>query len=143
MPEPGNMDLKETTIGQLRYPLNDRENRYPMPAGGLFSTADDMIRFGQMLLNGGTFEGRRILSEESVRQMTSRQTAAGIPDSYGLGLSVGGDWFGHGGAFATNLTVNRKNGLVLVYMVQHAGFPKDGGEAIGAFHRAAAGLLKP
>ena len=29
---------------------------------GLFSTADDLARFCQMLLNGGTFDGKRILS---------------------------------------------------------------------------------
>src|SRR5262249_1112701 len=43
--------LEETTITQLQYPLADR-NRKPMPAGGLFSTASDVGRFCQMILNG-------------------------------------------------------------------------------------------
>jgi CubicO group peptidase (beta-lactamase class C family) len=65
--------LDETTVTQLRYPLNDRK-RQPMPAGGLFSTAHDLARFCQMVLGGGVFNGKRYLSAESVRQMTSVQT---------------------------------------------------------------------
>ena len=45
-----------------------------MPAGGLFSTAADVGRFCQMVLNGGTFDGKRYLSEAAVKQMTSKQT---------------------------------------------------------------------
>src|ERR1700730_12075761 len=48
--------LEETTVAQLKYPLNDRK-RQPMPAGGLFSTAADVGRFCQMILNGGTYKG--------------------------------------------------------------------------------------
>ena len=36
-------DLEETTVGQLKYPLND-PSRQPMPAGGFFSTAKDVTR---------------------------------------------------------------------------------------------------
>ena len=88
-------DLEETTIGQLKYPLSDRR-RQPVPAGGLFSTADDLRRFCQMMLNDGTFNGKRLLSEEAVKEMTKKQTAAGIKESYGLGFSVGTGGFGHG-----------------------------------------------
>ena len=31
-----------------------------MPAGGLFSTAADVARFGQMLLRGGELDGKRV-----------------------------------------------------------------------------------
>src|SRR5262249_44292346 len=60
--------LEETTIGQLQYPLRDRK-RYPMPGGGLFSTAQDVGRFCQMVLGGGVFKGKRILSEAAVKEM--------------------------------------------------------------------------
>ena len=40
-------DLEETTISQLHYPLTDHAVRYPMPAGGLFSTAQDVAKFCQ------------------------------------------------------------------------------------------------
>ena len=129
--------LEETTITQLRYPLDDRKNRYPMPAGGLFSTAQDVGRFCRMLLNGGALEGKRYLSEAAVEQMTRKQTGDAVSEGYGLGLSVGGDWFGHGGAYATNMTIDRKHGLITVFLVQHAGFPKSGDQSLGAFRDAA------
>ena len=90
-PNSSKTDLEETTVGQLTYPLNVHANRYPMPAGGLFSTAEDVSKFCRMVLNGGTFEGKRILSESAVKQMTSKQTPESIKDGYGLGWSTGGD----------------------------------------------------
>ena len=66
--------------------------RQPMPAGGLFSTASDLARFCQMVLNGGEFQGKRYLSEAAVKQMTSKQTGD-LPNGYGFGWSTGGDVF--------------------------------------------------
>jgi CubicO group peptidase (beta-lactamase class C family) len=129
-------NLVETSIGQLTYPLTD-PRRQPMPAGGLFSTAQDVGNFCRMMLNGGTFNGTRILSEASVKEMTTRQTPQNVKESYGLGWSVNAEGFGHGGAFATNMWVDTKRGLVLVYLVQHNGFPADGAQALGAFQKAA------
>ncbi len=127
--------LEETTITQLHYPLGNYPHRYPVPAGGLFSTAPDVGRFCRMVLNGGTFEGKRYLSEAAVKEMTSKQTGD-LKENYGLGWSTGAA-FGHGGAYATNMTIDPKRGLVLVFMVQHAGFPGDGNLSLPAFHRAA------
>jgi CubicO group peptidase (beta-lactamase class C family) len=127
--------LEVTTIGQLQYPLGDRK-RQPMPAGGLFSTATDVAQFCQMVLNRGVFKGKRLLSEAAVAEMTSKQTGAGLP-GYGLGWSTGGGSFGHGGAFATNMSIDARRGLITVFMVQHAGFPGDGRNSHGAFQKAA------
>ena len=124
------------TIGQLTYPLNDR-SRKAMPAGGLFSTAADVARFCQMVLNGGVYEGRRYLSAAAVREMTRKQTADAVPDGYGFGWGTDGVTFGHGGAFATNMTIDPKRGLVMVFLVQHAGFPGNGHESFAAFKAAA------
>jgi CubicO group peptidase (beta-lactamase class C family) len=135
-PDKAKTGLEETTITALRYPLDDHK-RQPVPGGGLFSTASDCARFCQMMLNGGTFDGKRILSETAVKEMTTKQTAEGIKDSYGLGWSVGPGTFGHGGAYATNMTVDTKRGLVYVFMVQHAGFPGNGNQSQGAFRKAA------
>jgi CubicO group peptidase (beta-lactamase class C family) len=129
-------DVEETTITQLKYPLDDR-SRQPMPAGGLFSTAADVARFCQMILAGGTFEGKRYLSKAAVAAMTHKQTPEALKDPYGLGWSTGGGTFGHGGAYSTNMTVDPKRGLITVFMVQHAGFPGDGGQSHGAFRKAA------
>ena len=136
-PDAAKTGLTATPISQLSYPLGDHARRYPMPAGGLFSTAADVGRFCQMALNGGTLNGKRVLSEAAVREMTTRQTPAALKDSYGLGWAVGGDGFGHGGALSTDMWVNPSRGLVYVYLVQHAGFPGDGGAARGAFRKAA------
>jgi CubicO group peptidase (beta-lactamase class C family) len=128
--------LEEFPIGQLKYPLSDRK-RYPMPAGGLFSTAGDVGRFCQMVLNGGSFEGHRYLSAEAVKLMTSKQTGDALKDGYGLGWSTGGGSFGHGGAHSTNMTIDANRGLIYVWMVQHAGFPGDGGKSQSVFRKAA------
>ncbi|HVW00524.1 MAG TPA: serine hydrolase domain-containing protein [Planctomycetaceae bacterium] len=136
-PGPNNMGLKEIQIDQLTYPLTDRTKRFPMPAGGLFSTAGDIAKFYRMLLNGGELDGKRYLSEKAVHELTSRQTPAEFKESYGLGFSVGEHRFGHGGAYSTNTNANTKDGLITVWLVQHAGFPGEGGKSQGAFQKAA------
>lgn len=124
--------LDETQIDQLQYPLNRREGRYPMPAGGLFSTAADMAAFCRMLLNGGELNGKRYLSADAVGQLAANQTGD-LPTGYGLGFSTDkrpNGTFGHGGALATNMQIDRERGLALIYMVQHAGYPNDTGKQI-------------
>jgi CubicO group peptidase (beta-lactamase class C family) len=128
--------LEPTTIGALKYPLNDRK-RQPCPAGGLFSTAGDTGRFCQMVLNGGEFDGKRYLSEAAVKQMTMRQTEKEVKANWGVGWALGDNSFGHGGAYSTNLNIDAKRGLVTVFMVQHANFPGNGSQSQGAFRKAA------
>ncbi len=129
--------LDETTVGALKYPLSDRKSRYACPGGGLFSTARDCGAFCQMLLNGGMHNGKRILTEAAIKELASKQTGDSIKVSYGLGFSTGGGSFGHGGAYATNMNIDTKRGLVTVWMVQHNGFPGNGAQALGAFRNAA------
>lgn len=132
-PDQAKTNLVEMQISQLIYPLSDRSRRFPMPAGGLFSTAHDTALFCQMLLNRGTVNGHRYLSEESFQELTKRQTPTSVNESYGFGLSIGSDWFGHGGAHATNMEIRPAKGIAIVWMVQHAGFPGEGGKAQGVF----------
>jgi CubicO group peptidase (beta-lactamase class C family) len=134
--------LQEITITQLKYPLDDRR-RQPMPAGGLFSTASDVGVFCQMVLNGGVFKGKRYLSAGAVKEMTRKQTGDAIKVGYGLGWATQGSSFGHGGAYATSMSIDTKRGLITVFMVQHAGFPGDGGKSRGVFQKAAERFAAP
>lgn len=134
---PGNKGLEETRIGQLHYPLTDKSERFPMPAGGLFSTANDIARFYQMLLNGGQLDGKRYLTEVAVKELTKRQTPETVKESYGLGFSSSPNSFGHGGAYSTNTTAETDRGLILVWLVQHASFPGEGNKSQEAFRKSA------
>jgi CubicO group peptidase (beta-lactamase class C family) len=145
--------LEETEIYFIKGSLNDRK-RTPFPAGGLFSTATDMARFYQMLLGGGTFNGKRILARESVALMTRTQTGeikTGFTEgmSWGFGFQVVKEpqgvtamlspgTFGHGGAYATQSWADPKKGLIYVLMIQRAGFPNgDNSPVRKAFQEAA------
>jgi CubicO group peptidase (beta-lactamase class C family) len=69
---------------------------FPSGGGGLASTADDWLAFGRMLLSGGEYRGRRILSAESVRlMMTDHLTAAQRSAST---LFLEGSGWGFGGS---------------------------------------------
>lgn len=132
-PDKEKTSLEPFDITQLSYPLSDTVGRFPMPAGGLFSTVEDTARFARMLLNGGELDGHRLLSEAAVAEVSKRQTPETVTNAYGVGFAIGPDWFGHGGAHATNLEIRPDQGLALVWMVQHGGFPGEGREAQGVF----------
>ena len=108
------------------------------PGAGLWSTAEDLVRFGRALLLGGELDGYRVVSPAMLRVMTSRQTA-GIPNVtgagtfesyYGLGFGKSGPWsdngpsvelqtpegFGHGGATGTYLWIDPALDLVFVFL---------------------------
>ncbi len=120
-------------LGQLQADLTDHQHRFPMPAGGLFSTANDVSQFCRMLLNRGELDGRRYISMKSFEALSVRQTPPNIKESYSFGLSVSPDGFGHGGAQATSMDIRTKNGIVVIWMVQHQGFPGAGNKAQGEY----------
>lgn len=110
-----------------------RKAKYPGPEFGMYSTASDLAALSQMLLNGGIYRGRRILSRLSVQLMTSNQTAglplAGThrPAFHGFGLGLWGDpaedfplttrgSFGHNGAFGGIFWVDPEEGLIRIYL---------------------------
>ena len=74
--------------------------------------------------------------------MTRKQTGDANKEGYGLGWSTGGDKFGHGGAYATSMTIDPKRGLITVFLVQHAGFPKDGDKSQEAFKHVVYGQFR-
>jgi CubicO group peptidase (beta-lactamase class C family) len=99
---------------------------------GLLSTASDYARFLQMMLDGGEFEGQRLLSRKTVELMTSDHLSPivfrpGVGE--GLGFSVVIDHvqrgepgspgeFGWGGAYHSTYWVDPREELVVVYLTQ-------------------------
>jgi CubicO group peptidase (beta-lactamase class C family) len=73
--------------------------------GGLVSTASDYARFASMLLNGGSLNGRRILSKRATKtMMTSHLPPALVTGGYGIGIQQirPGYEFGVNGAVVTD-----------------------------------------
>ncbi|HEX3783417.1 MAG TPA: serine hydrolase [Pseudonocardiaceae bacterium] len=83
---------------------------------GVFSTVDDMAILAQAILNGGTYGGRRILSQESVTQMETNYNQAYPGDSHGLGFELDQRWYmgrldspftlGHTGFTGTTIVID-------------------------------------
>ena len=114
------------------YPV-DGITVFPSGGGGLSSTAEDYGRFLQMILNGGTLDGRRYLSRKTVELMTSNQLAdlddpAVGPGGFGLGFSLSAGpesgtirsegSFGWGGFFNTLMWADPEEDLVAVLLTQ-------------------------
>jgi uncharacterized protein YbbC (DUF1343 family) len=75
----------------LRGTVHDPTARYMGGVAGhagLFSTAEDLAKYSRMLLNEGELDGSRVLSSNSVRTMTSDQTAEVIAERRGLGWDI-------------------------------------------------------
>ncbi|MDD5765113.1 MAG: serine hydrolase [Candidatus Marinimicrobia bacterium] len=89
---------------------------------GLFSTAEDLAVFGQMMLNGGIYNGKRIFREETVRLFTSRQNIVdGSSRALGwdtpTGHSSAGQYFskksfGHTGFTGTSIWIDPEKNLI-------------------------------
>ena len=99
---------------------------------GLVSSTADYARFATMLLHGGAYEGGRILTEESVRELSRPDVPMSDTESWGLGvravraqgntLPIGA--FGWSGAYGTHFFVEPENRIVGIYMKNSA---YDGG----------------
>lgn len=111
--------------------------RHPIPAGGLYSTGDDLARLYRTMLNRGQYAGGRILSEKSVAEMTRVQTgdlACGFTPGMGFGFGwavvrepqgptekLFAGTFGHGGAFGTQGWIDPQRGAFYVLLIQRTG----------------------
>jgi CubicO group peptidase (beta-lactamase class C family) len=130
-----------------------RGAKYSAPEFGAYSTAADLFTFYEMLRKGGTHAGKRFLSQTSIDVMTALHTA-GLPAGHNPGTGFGLTWevvkenggevnfmskgsYGHGGAFGTHGWIDKKKGIVGVFMIQ-------GGDTTAskyAFMRMAAAAL--
>jgi CubicO group peptidase (beta-lactamase class C family) len=99
---------------------------FPSAGAGLWTTANDQLKFYKMLMNLGVGDnGVRILKEETVKNLLATSTRPAKLGSYSLGLNVSKDgWFGHGGAWGTNCSVNWKNKQLRLKVVQFNGSPR-------------------
>ena len=105
--------------------------------GGLWSTPEDYMQFGQMLVNSGQLNGRRLLSPRTVDLMSSNHVGdlySGVGQrqkGMGFGLTVevvmdsvtanrreSNGSFGWDGAFGTHFWVDPKEKMVGLLMVQ-------------------------
>jgi CubicO group peptidase (beta-lactamase class C family) len=113
------------------------------PFGGISisATGEDYLRFAQMLLNGGEFNGVRILSRKTVELMASNHLAPGtqLPDwmagrGYGLGVAVVEDpaqagnlgskgSYGWPGAATTWFVIDPQEDLIALILTQY--YPRD------------------
>lgn len=89
---------------------------------GLFSTASDLARFAQMLLDGGTLDGKRIVADSTVALFTHRSAgwrALGW-DTCAGGASCGQHMseraYGHTGFTGTSLWIDPDRGLYVIVL---------------------------
>ena len=129
--------------------LTDASVAFERGAFGLYSTLDDYLRFTQMLANGGSFGGTRILAPDTVKLMTTDHLGL-IPmtwDIKGLGFGLGfavitdptatgfagtaGTFFWDG-ATGTVFWVDPERGLAVVALTQHLMAPAADPHALAA-----------
>ena len=109
----------------MKYPLH--KNEYFSGGGGLSSTIYDYAVFLQMLLNGGEYNGVRILARNTVRMMTMNQIGELSlgEDKFGLGFAIitengsrlspsQAGTYSWGGAFSTTYWVDPKENMVVL-----------------------------
>ena len=157
-PGPNNQGLAEVDNYFLKGLTLTARWRTPIPAGGLYSTAADMAKFYQMMLNGGVANGRRYLSVAAHRQLTTTQTGeikTGFTEgmSWGFGFQVvkqpqgvtamlAPGTYGHGGAYGTQSWADPQRGALYILMIQRAKLANgDASEIRQVFQETAAAAL--
>lgn len=95
---------------------------------GLFSTADDLARYCQMILNGGSYGGRRILSAQTVAMMTRTYVVSETGATRGLGWDMNTTFsrnrgelfplgsFGHTGFTGTSIWIDPTSETFVVFL---------------------------
>ena len=116
-------------------PYNDA-HVFASAGAGLWTTAEDQLKFYKMLMNLGVGDnGVRILKEETVKNLLAVTTRPDNFGGYSLGLSAPkvdseDGWFGHGGAFGTNCMVNWHKKELKLWVVQIPSGPQPWGQEI-------------
>lgn len=126
-------DTQENAPAKWRYeadweqrPYND-SHVFASAGAGLWTTANDQLKFYKMLMNLGVGDnGVRILKEETVKSILAVSTRPAGKGGYSLGLSAPekdgeNEWFGHGGAWGTNCAINWHKKELKLWVVQICG----------------------
>ena len=100
------------------------QNHYAWAAGGLFSCAADLLKFGRMILNNGEMGGKRHLSKAAMKEMLTHRPE--YPGEFGVAWIVPGrdanfhsqGSRGHHGARGSVLWIEPAKGLVLAFLMQ-------------------------
>ena len=112
-------------------PYNDG-HVFASAGAGLWTTANGQYKSSEMLMNLGVGDnGVRILKEDTVKSILAVSTRPKGLSGYSLGLNApepskdGEDsWFGHGGAWGTNCSVNWRRKQLKLWAVQLNGGPR-------------------
>ena len=110
-------------------PYND-DHVFASAGAGLWTTANDQLKFYKMLMNLGVGDnGVRILKEETVKSILAVSTRPKGLGGYSLGLNApetdnDNAWFGHGGAWGTNCQINWHKKQLKLWVVQLCGSPR-------------------
>jgi CubicO group peptidase (beta-lactamase class C family) len=97
---------------------------------GLFSTADDIAVFAQMLLNGGEYNGRRIVADSTIRLFTTHVASArALGWEVANGVRGAGDLlspiaFGHTGYTGTSIWIDPERELFIVLLTNRTFAPR-------------------
>ena len=100
-----------TPGGPVAYP-------FARGSGGMISTTWDYAVFCQMFLNGGIYNGVRILEPETVELMTSPEIQVSGGGGYGYGWRITDGIYGHGGSDGTNAWVDPERGIIGLVFTQ-------------------------
>lgn len=107
----------------MQRPYNDA-HVFASAGAGLWTTANDQLKFYRMLMNLGMGDkGVRVLKEDTVRRLLAVSSRPKELGGYSLGFEapvVDGEdkWFGHGGAWGTNCMVNWHRKQLKLWVVQ-------------------------
>ncbi|OLR89717.1 serine hydrolase domain-containing protein [Actinokineospora bangkokensis] len=117
---------------------------------GVFSTAADLAVLGQMVLNGGSYGGVRVLRPETVATMLTNYNAAFPGDDHGLGFELDQRWYmgglsgprtaGHTGFTGTSLVIDPASRSIAVLLTNRVHPTREWGSVNVARERLASGL---
>lgn len=119
---------------------------------GVFSTARDLSILAQTMINGGTYDGRRILRPSTVQQMITNENAQFPGDDHGLGFELDQRWYmgglsslrtaGHTGYTGTSLVIDFSSRSFVILLTNRVHPSRSWGSINPARVAAAQGLAE-